>query len=377
MNTPFKAVIECLKKETVLAVSGLLALFSCFLVKPDKEYLTYFSSNMGTIIVLFCLMAVVAGLSGLGVFRYVGEQLLERIQSERGIVFLLVFLCFFGSMFITNDVALITFVPFGIMILKMAGMTKRLCRVVTFMTIAANLGSMFTPMGNPQNLYLYSVSGMTLSAFLRLMLPHTAAAGILLYLCVFFGFGKEKTCVSITGQTKKPEISGTVCYLLLFLICLQTVGGVLPAPGLLMIIIAALMCRDRSLFRKVDYSLLLTFLFFFVFIGNMNRFLPFREFVVNMIAGHEKMAAIGISQVISNVPAALLLSNFTNQWALLIIGTNLGGLGTLIASMASLISYKQVAAEYPEKKGRYLAVFTWWNLLFLAALAGFTSACGL
>ena len=323
---------------------------------------------MGTIIVLFCLMAVVAGLSGLGVFRYVGERLLERIQSERGIVFLLVFLCFFGSMFITNDVALITFVPFGIMILKMAGMTGRLCRVVTFMTIAANLGSMFTPMGNPQNLYLYSVSGMTLSAFLRLMLPHTAAAALLLCLCVFFGAGKEKICVVITEQTKKPETSGTVYYILLFFICLQTVGGILPAPGLLLAVTAAVMYRDRSLFRKVDYSLLLTFLFFFVFIGNMNRFPPFREFVVNMIAGHEKVAAIGISQVISNVPAALLLSNFTDQWEQLIIGTNLGGLGTLIASMASLISYKQVAAEYPEKKGRYLAVFTWWNLLFLAVL---------
>ena len=368
MSLSFKAVIEFLKKETVLAVSGLLAFLSCFLVRPDREYLNYFSSNMGTIIVLFCLMAVVAGLSGLGVFRYVGERLLERIQSERGIVFLLVFLCFFGSMFITNDVALITFIPFGIMILKMAGMTGRLCRVVTLMTIAANLGSMFTPMGNPQNLYLYSVSGMTLSAFLRLMLPHTAAAALLLCLCVFFGVGKEKTCVVITEQTKKPETSGMVYYLLLFFICLQTVGGVLPAPGLLLAVIAAVMYRDRSLFRKVDYSLLLTFLFFFVFIGNMNRFPPFREFVVNMIAGHEEVAAIGISQVISNVPAALLLSNFTDQWEQLIIGTNLGGLGTLIASMASLISYKQVAAEYPEKKGRYLAVFTWWNLLFLAVL---------
>lgn len=330
MSLSFKAVIEFLKKETVLAVSGLLAFLSCFLVRPDREYLNYFSSNMGTIIVLFCLMAVVAGLSGLGVFRYVGERLLERIQSERGIVFLLVFLCFFGSMFITNDVALITFVPFGIMVLKMAG--------------------------------------MTLSAFLRLMLPHTAAAALLLCLCVFFGVGKEKTCVVITEQTKKPETSGMVYYLLLFFICLQTVGGVLPAPGLLLAVIAAVMYRDRSLFRKVDYSLLLTFLFFFVFIGNMNRFPPFKEFVVNMIAGHEKVAAIGISQVISNVPAALLLSNFTDQWEQLIIGTNLGGLGTLIASMASLISYKQVAAEYPEKKGRYLAVFTWWNLLFLAVL---------
>lgn len=126
----------------------------------------------------------------------------------------------------------------------------------------------------------------------------------------------------------------------------------------------------------MDYSLLLTFLFFFVFIGNMNRFPPFRQFVVRLITGHEMAASIGISQVVSNVPAALLLSNFTDQWKALIIGTNLGGLGTLIASMASLISYKQVVAEYPEKKGRYLAVFTWWNLLFLAALAGLACVWG-
>ena len=176
-------------------------------------------------------MAVVAGLSGLGVFRYVGERLLERIQSERGIVFLLVFLCFFGSMFITNDVALITFVPFGIMVLKMAGMTGRLCRVVTFMTIAANLGSMFTPMGNPQNLYLYSISRMTLSAFFKADAAPYGSRGASAVPVRLLGVGKEKTCVVITEQTKKPETSGMVYYLLLFFICLQTVGGVLPAPA--------------------------------------------------------------------------------------------------------------------------------------------------
>lgn len=376
-STWIAKIKKFLKQETVLAVSCFLALFSCFLVRPDREYLNYFSSNMGTIIVLFCLMTVVAGLSGLGVFRYVGERLLERVHSERGITFLLVFLCFFGSMFITNDVALITFVPFGIMILKMTGMTGRLCRMVAFMTIAANLGSMFTPMGNPQNLYLYSISGMTFTEFLSLTLPYTAGAAALLGLCIFVGSEKGAVSVSVGEQTKQPELSGTVYYLLLFFICLQTVSGILPAPGLLLIILASVMHRDRSLFKKVDYSLLLTFLFFFVFIGNMNRFPPFRELVVRMIAGHERAAAIGISQVVSNVPAALLLSNFTDQWEQLIIGTNLGGLGTLIASMASLISYKQVAAEYPEQKSRYLAVFTWWNLLFLAALAGLAAVCGI
>ena len=177
-----------LREETVLVVSALLAAGSCLLVKPDEEYLSYFSGNMDTILILFCLMIVVAGLRSLGVFRYVGHCLLEKIRSERGIVLLLVFLCFLGSMVITNDVALITFVPFGLLVLEMAGMTNRVCFVITLMTIGANLGSMLTPMGNPQNLYLYSLWGMSLLEFVKLMLPYTLAAALGRFLGSFFGF---------------------------------------------------------------------------------------------------------------------------------------------------------------------------------------------
>ena len=357
-----------LREETVLVVSALLAAGSCLLVKPDEEYLSYFSGNMDTILILFCLMIVVAGLRSLGVFRYVGHYLLEKIRSERGIVLLLVFLCFLGSMVITNDVALITFVPFGLLVLEMAGMTNRVCFVITLMTIGANLGSMLTPMGNPQNLYLYSLSGMSLLEFVKLMLPYTLAAALGLFLCSFFGFRGTEISVEKGKKEEKPEIPSVIYYSLLFLICLQTVSGGIPAFALLLIISGAVIVRDRGLFGKVDYSLLLTFLFFFVFIGNMNRYAPFRDFVVSMISGHETQAAILMSQVISNVPAALLLSNFTGEWESLIVGTNLGGLGTLIASMASLISYKQAVSYCPEKKNRYLAVFTGWNLIFLAAL---------
>lgn len=357
-----------LREETVLVVSALLAAGSCLLVKPDEEYLSYFSGNMDTILILFCLMTVVAGLRSLGVFRYVGHCLLEKIRSERGVVLLLVFLCFLGSMVITNDVALITFVPFGLLVLEMAGMTNRVCFVITLMTIGANLGSMLTPMGNPQNLYLYSLSGMSLLEFVKLMLPYTLAAALGLFLCSFFGFRGTEISVEKGKKEEKPEIPSVIYYSLLFLICLQTVSGGIPAFALLLIISGAVIVRDRGLFGKVDYSLLLTFLFFFVFIGNMNRYAPFRDFVVSMISGHETQAAILMSQVISNVPAALLLSNFTGEWESLIVGTNLGGLGTLIASMASLISYKQAVSYCPEKKNRYLAVFTGWNLIFLAAL---------
>ena len=209
---------------------------------------------------------------------------------------------------------------------------------------------------------------MSLSEFVTLMLPYTAAAALGLFLCSFFGFRGTKITVETGKKEDRPEIPSVIYYSLLFLICLQTVSGGIPASALFLIITGAVIVRDKSLFRRVDYSLLLTFLFFFLFIGNMNRYAPFRDFAVSMISGHETQASILMSQVISNVTAALLLSNFTGEWESLIVGTNLGGLGTLIASMASLISYKQAVSFCPEKKNRYLAVFTGWNLVFLAGL---------
>ena len=362
-------IIEFIKRETVLTAAGLLALFSCLFVKPEAEdYMGYIMGNLNTLIVLFCLMTVVAGLGSLGVFRYVGEGLLKKLKSERGIAFLLVFLCFFGSMFITNDVALITFVPFAIMVLNMAGMAKKLCYTVVMMTIAANLGSMLTPVGNPQNLYLYASSGMTMAEFIRLMLPFTLVSALLLAGCLWCGFQNVPVQVQIKEKTEKPDMPQVIYYVLLFLICLQTVSGFLPSQGLLLIILGAVIVRDRSLFFKVDYSLLLTFLFFFVFIGNMSQYQPCCHMVEGLVKDHEVAAAVAMSQIISNVPAALLLSGFTSQWEALIIGTNLGGLGTLIASMASLISYKQIAAEFPKEKGRYFGMFTVWNVVFLAVL---------
>ena len=250
----------------------------------------------------------------------------------------------------------------------MAAMREKICCTVTLMTIGANLGSMFTPMGNPQNLYLYGLSGMKLLEFLFLMLPLTAAAALLLALSVVFYSKKGKIKLQMEEKTERPDLVRTAFYVFLFLLCLQTVNGTLPAEILLILILAAVAAGDKRLFAEVDYSLLLTFLCFFVFIGNINRFGPFRELAVRVISGHELAASVIMSQVISNVPAALLLSNFTQQWELLIVGTNLGGLGTLIASMASLISYKQIAARYPEKKTAYLRTFTFWNVIFLAAL---------
>lgn len=359
-------IISFLKKEIVLTISCVLAIISCFITKPDAGYLEYVDTH--TILILFCLMAVMAGLKDIGLFQFVGEKLLGKFHSERGILTILVFLCFFSSMLITNDVALITFVPLALLILKMANMESSLCFAITLMTIAANLGSMMTPIGNPQNLYLYSVSGMPLPAFLKLMLPYTLVSGLLLLL--FIGIRSKSKQVAF----ELPEASGNlnrfrlIYYGILFVICLLAVAKICPIEFLLIIILLAVLKDNWRLLKHIDYSLLATFIFFFVFIGNMGRFDAFREFLSSILEGHVELVAILSSQIISNVPAALLLSGFTSEWSELIIGTNLGGLGTLIASMASLISYKQVAASYPDTKGRYLGLFTICNILFLVVL---------
>ena len=361
-------IISFLKKEIVLTISGILAIASCFLVHPDSQYAGYIDWH--TILILFCLMAVMAGFKDIGFFQYTGETLLKKINSERGVICVLVFLCFFSSMFITNDVALITFVPLALLILNMAKMNSSLCYTMALMTIAANLGSMLTPIGNPQNLYLYSSSGLSLGSFLLLMLPYTIIAAVLLLICIFVRFRKSNISVELGTNTNTMNLKRIVYYGILFAICLLAVAKICPIELLFVIILVAVIIDNRKLLLHIDYNLLLTFIFFFIFIGNMGRFPAFRTFLMAILAGRVTPVAVLSSQIISNVPAALLLSGFTNDWNSLIIGTNLGGLGTLIASMASLISYKQLAQNHPDIKGKYMVVFTIANILFLIILYG-------
>ena len=363
-----KNIITFLKKEIVLTISGLLALCSCFLVHPDSQYMAYIDWH--TILILFCLMAVMAGFKDIGLFQYTGETLLKKIQSERGVVCVLVFLCFLSSMFITNDVALITFIPLALLILNMAKMEHSLCYIITLMTIAANLGSMLTPIGNPQNLYLYSSSGLSLGNFIMLMLPYTVIAAVLLLICIFARFRKCSIPVKLETQANTMNLRRILYYGFLFVICLLAVAKICPIELLFGITLTAVIIDNRKLLLNIDYSLLLTFIFFFIFIGNMGRFPVFRTFLMAVLAGRVTLVAVLSSQIISNVPAALLLSGFTNDWNSLIIGTNLGGLGTLIASMASLISYKQLAQNHPDAKGKYMAIFTLANIVFLIILYG-------
>ena len=382
-------IMTWLRKETVLVVSALLAAGSCFLVKPDEEYLSYFSGNTDTILILFCLMTVVAGLGSLGVFRYVGQSLLKKIRSERGIVLLLVFLCFFGSMAITNDVALITFVPFTILVLSMAEQKKFLIPVIVLETIAANLGSMLTPLGNPQNLYLYTISGLSIGAFVRIMLPYSFVSAILLLIFILFlpkdtvSTATAANTANSTNTVTASNTSNVICeavktrknsrilfafYLILFLLCLLTVLHILPYQILFFLVLTGFLLLDYRVLKDVDYFLLLTFLCFFIFIGNMKQISLVHELISKLLVHHEVLMGIGASQIISNVPAAILLSGFTDDYSALLIGVNLGGLGTLIASLASLISFKFYANSNGRDTRRFLGIFTLYNVIFLGVL---------
>lgn len=390
-----------LKNEIVLTAATVLAIVSAFLIHPDKEYLGYV--DFRTLALLFCLMAVMGGFQRLGFFRKIAQGLLKKVGTDSvRVILVLVLLAFFFSMLITNDVGLITFVPFTFTVLELLGEETRnrlVIPVVVLETLGANLGSMMTPIGNPQNLYLYGKAGLTVGQFLLHMLPLTSLAGIMLVIwsiCVgktkgapkakgsagksngdsqdgADGAGKlemafaerDADAATVTGAKKTFLLS---VYGVLFLLSLLTVANVLEYPVTLCVTLACVCIFDWKTLKKVDYFLLLTFIAFFVFIGNMGRIPAFADFLAGIVKDREVIVGILSSQVISNVPAALLLSGFSDNYKALLIGVNLGGMGTLIASMASLISYKYVARLVPDKKGKYFGYFTVANLCFLAVL---------
>lgn len=362
-----KKIMKFLSQEVILCVALALAILSSFFVPIDKSYLDYIDWH--TLILLFCLMVVMAGFQKLNLFLYIGNKLLSFVKNSRQLALVLVFLPFFFSMLITNDVALITFVPFAIIVLSMAKQEDLLVYIVVLQTIAANLGSMLTPMGNPQNLYLYGKSGITLLSFLGITFPYVIFACVcILALLLFIKKDKIAALDTTASHAEIQNKKQLLLYCVLFILSLLSVLKIIPQTYLFIIVVFSVFIMDASILEKVDYSLLFTFIGFFIFIGNIGRLEQFRIFLQSIIDGKEAIVAIISSQIISNVPAALLLSGFTENWTSLIIGTNLGGLGTLIASMASLISYKMVAREYPHKKASYFRLFTGLNILLLILL---------
>ncbi len=353
----------------ILMIAWILAGISSFVVPPDMEYLNYIDFH--TLGLLFCLMAVMAGLSREGVFGQAAGRLITVVKNSRQMELILVFLCFVFSMLITNDVALITFVPFAIMMLKKCGRWELMIPVVVLQTIAANLGSMLTPIGNPQNLYLYGLAGVGAGQFMMWLLPYTVVSAVLLIISILLLKNKNadvsmKDTNDNSGQKATPV--NVLLYTILFVVALLVVARVLPWYVLTVLVFVTTFIIERNVLLKADYALLLTFVGFFIFTGNMGRIEPVALFLSGIADGREIGVGIITSQCISNVPAALLLSGFTHNIKNLALGVKIGGLGTLIASMASLISYKQYVNEVPDGKGKYFVTFTVYNVIFLIVL---------
>ncbi len=359
-------IIRFIKSEIVLCIAAVLAVISMFFVAPSKEYAGYI--DFKTLALLFCLMSVVAGWQKAGVFDMLAAKLLAGIRNVRMLIAVLVMLCFFSSMFITNDVALITFVPFTILLLNMAKKQDKIIYTVVMQTVAANLGSMLLPVGNPQNLYLYGLAGMSFVEFIQDMLIIWLASFVMIMVSVLLTGKEELTCDFDSFADKKSDKKAGIIYLGLFIICLGTVAGLIPYQAVLGIILVTICIFDIKLLKQVDYMLLLTFVCFFIFIGNVKAIPELSSMLGGIIKGNELWAGILASQVISNVPAAILLSGFSENIKMLLWGVDIGGLGTLIASLASLISYKIYIKSENSNGKKYFVQFTVVNVVYLAAL---------
>lgn len=362
MLSKIKAFI---KKETVLCIAALCAIATMFLVPPDGEYLHYIDFRV--LCLLLCLMAVVAGFKSVGAFGWLTCQLLRRIRSGRILSLTLVLLPFFCSMLVTNDVALLVFVPFTLGLLSQLGCAGAIIPILVLQTIAANLGSMATPVGNPQNLFLYAAFELGIGEFFGVVLPLTAVSLVCLAAASLRVLPKQLPEQKLEDV---PISSGKqlILYAALFILCLLTVFRVVPYPVTTILLVAVLFFVNRKLLKEIDYMLLLTFVCFFVVSENLGRVEAVREFLQSFLSQNTLLTAVGASQVISNVPAAVLLSGFTDSWADLLAGVNIGGLGTPIASLASLITLKLYIRWPGAKAGKFLLVFTTGNLIGLALL---------
>ncbi|MGI5893035.1 MAG: SLC13 family permease [Candidatus Merdivicinus sp.] len=364
-----KRILRFVKSEPVLVISGILAILSMFAVPPSSNYLGYI--DFRTLGILFCLMAAVAGLTGAGLFDAIARMLSARAGNLQKLCFLLIIACFLLSMFITNDVALITFVPLTLLLLGNTVSERVRIFTIVLETIAANLGSALTPFGNPQNLYLYSRYGMGIGEFLAVTVP-VCVGGLVLIAAGFWLSRIPKQPVRMESGEAVFSKRQTYFFGAMFLLSLLAVFRVIPWYAVLAIIVVALAAVARPIFRRIDYSLLLTFIFFFILVGNLGNIAAVEAIVSSLLEGRELLVSAIVSQFISNVPAALMLSGFTDDWQGLLAGTNIGGLGTLIASMASLISFRLYARSPGAKSGKYFLVFTGFNFVFLVIMLGGT-----
>lgn len=358
----FHKIFSWCKKEIIFCITFLFALVSMFFVKPDAKYISYI--DFGTLLTLFSLMAVVSGWRRTGLFDALGKTVCRKVHSQRGLCLTLVMLCFFTSMIITNDVALLTFVPFAIVLLS----GFLLLYTVVLQTLAANLGSMITPIGNPQNIFLFSKMPVGTVQFMKILFPYTSLSFVLLIFSTLI-IKNEKT--RIEQQEAKAESTScagkNILYTALFILCLLSVADVVPKWAAAVLVAICVLVSDRKIFCNIDFMLLLTFSAFFIFTGNIARLESVDTFLKRITGGNEFTAGLAFSQLISNVPATLLLHPFAQNTKELLLGVDIGGLGTPVASLASLISLKLYTQE-KGGTGKFLAVFTLMNIIFLAVL---------
>lgn len=357
-------VIRFVKKNIVFFIAALAAVVSCFFVPPDKEYLNYF--DWKTLSCLFITLAVICALRNIKFFTILARKLVIMTGNLRTLFVLLIVITFIGSMIIANDMALITFLPLGYFALSVAKQEKYMAYLFVLQNISANLGGMLTPFGNPQNLYLYSYFNIPTGVFCLIMLPaFLLAVTLLLVACI------PVKSIKFTLNEKFPEklnIPKTILYIVLFLISILIVFRIIPFGVGLVLIPAVLFFIDRESLKMVDYGLLGTFFFFFIFAGNLASIDAVNSLMSTLLEKDTLIVSILSCQVISNVPSAILLSKFTSDYPALLLGVNIGGTGTLIASLASLITFNEFRILYPKQTKKYILIFTGLNVAFVVIL---------
>ena len=358
-----KKILHYFKHEVVLTAALIAALASFLLVPPGAHTLAGIDTT--TLLMLFSLMTIVAGFRHMGAFDKLAGAVTVKIHTLRGLAMVLTAANFLLAMVATNDVALITLVPFTLLLMQQAKI-QHLTLTVVLETIAANLGSMVTPIGNPQNLYLYSSGRLDALAFPEMTWPYALAAFVLLMACCLW-IPAEKIAPSAAADDKLPARKLWL-YAVLAVVALLALCEAIPAWALALVVAAAVFIVDRPVLKQVDYTLLATFVCFFVFVASVKACAPISAWLEGLMVSSPLLTSLLASQVISNVPACLLLSPFTANVPALMLGVNIGGLGTLVASLASLISFRLYGTAEGAKKGLFMGVFTVLNVFFLAAM---------
>ncbi len=356
---------EFLKSNIVLVIAATLAFATSIMIPPGAEYLGYF--DFRTLTCLFCTLAVICALKGIGFFSFLAKKIVVGTGNLRMAILSLVYITFIGSMLIANDMALLTFLPLGFFVLEATGRKEYMAFTFIMQNIAANLGGMLTPFGNPQNLFLYSRFEIPTGQFMLTMLPPFLIAVALITLSCIIFVKPLKLSLENNDESKLP-VARTVIYLILFAFSILIVFRVIPYVTGLIIIPIALLFLDKKALLRVDYGLLLTFVCFFIFAGNMGRIGAVRDLFSSLLEKNTLLVSTLSCQVISNVPTSILMSQFTSNWRELLVGVNIGGAGTLIASLASLITFKEYSHHEPKKIGFYIFLFSIINFAFLGIL---------